>query len=121
MFIEITKDVIIPILSLMTAIVVSTFSHAKDRTLVNENKKISENNLLLKEQIRLLTEFPLNFKNGLWYSVDGYPFCPVCYGKEGHKIPLIKRTERTNAHGYKLLDDFYCHACEKEIDIPDNN
>ena len=48
----------------------------------------------LKEQIRLLTEIPLTLKDdGVFYTSENIPFCPGCYGKGGHKVPIRKNNK----------------------------
>lgn len=62
----------------------------------------------LKEHIRLLTEIPLTRKNGILYDNDGIPYCPVCYGKERHIVPLGKFIDQKDNKKVAALRCFDC-------------
>jgi hypothetical protein len=79
---------------------------------------LQDENLLLKEKIRLLTEHPLTLKNGIFFDNDGYPFCPVCYGKERHRIPLQKRKSWHSRNGVIVPAKLHCHNCSYETEYP---
>ena len=98
-WIEITKEIIIPTLSLAVVAIVSISN-------MRINKDIAMENAKLKDEIRLLTENPLTPKNGFYVDESGNYYCPCCRSL----MPVFGRYEKTNSH--------YCLKCNQSFDIP---
>ena len=95
--VEIIKDIVIPLLQVVSIPVVAIASSAKIKKLVKKNNE-------LKEQIRLIKEIPLTLKNYIYYDKNNNPFCPVCFGSSPSLyIPLTKIDPACG----------YTHRCKK--------
>ena len=92
-------------------IAVSIISLAKQSI---ESKKISK----LENKIRLLTEIPLAYKNGLWYDNNGLPFCHVCLAKN-IKMPFEIINQKGNfTIPQPAPNRLICPLCRFEKDEP---
>jgi len=98
---EITREIIIPVLQIASVCAVAFITSAKHAKLLAENSK-------LKEKLRLFTDMPLKLKDGIYYDKEGNAFCPACRGKNPPQfMPLLKfRT-------YDTYGEYKCPNCDK--------
>jgi len=102
---------VLPVLYLIsapvTAIIIWLLNHMNNKTVK-----------ALEEKIRLLTEYPLTLKNGIYYDSEGWPFCPICFGKENRRIPMQKGKPWKARNGGVVPARMSCGACQFLTDIP---
>jgi len=107
---SIVREIVIPLASIVAILAPPIIIH---RTTYKRDQTIKA----MEEKIRLLTENPLTLKNGIYYDKEGWPFCPVCYGKDGRKIPFQKQGTWYNpAARCEMPPCLHCHGCGYEID-----
>ena len=101
---SIVREIVIPLASIVAILAPPIIIH---RTTYKRDQAIKA----LEEKIRLLTDNPLTLKNGIYYDKEGWPFCPICFGKDGNKIPLKKLDAWSNKAGSTLPPRLSCAAC----------
>ena len=99
--VEIIKDIVIPLLQVVSVPAVAALSPAYKAKADKENNE-------LKEKIRLLTEIPPAFDGLVYRDADGFPFCTCCFDNSRKRVRLNKFN--SNIHGVLLV----CPACKYE-------
>jgi len=105
MIVETIKEIVIPLLQVVSVPTVAIVSSAKIAKLVKKNNE-------LKEKIRLLTEIPLTLKNSVYYDSAGNAFCPGC---RGNCPPLFVPLARFRS--YEKTAEYICPKCKTSFEF----